>query len=175
MQEYGLQLAKMFLNPGARVLDIGGELSTRLSEVGFDVLATDFDHLPTPDQSLDAVMAFTLAQISPTAPGLVLTEFRRMLKPGGKLICAFPNVMHPASRLRTFCTGSPFEYGRRSRNLCVFTEGSLCRRLSETGFQTDYVAWAGAFKSPVARALCRLGVTAPADEGDGAWLFVVAH
>lgn len=95
------------LAPGARILDVGAgdspyrelfDAFTYLSndwgdtsyvpEVPVDVVAPAHD-LPLPDDDLDAVVCTQVLEHTPE-PWLVIEEFARVIRPGGKLILTAP-------------------------------------------------------------------------------------
>jgi len=113
------ELASRFLNPGARVLDLGcgrGGLIEQLDHppalmTGADAdwlslrehrlnsisrVATGGLSLPFGSQSFDLVLASWLFEHLPQ-PAETLSEVRRVLKPGGAIIFITPNGRHPVS------------------------------------------------------------------------------
>lgn len=126
------------LRPGARVLDAGcgsGQFAIALAERGARVAGLDLspemirrarnhaaDHgveipwhtgdvttLPDPLAVYDAILARVLLQFVPDVPA-ALREFRRVLKPGGRLLASVPGALSPiyrASWMRHLPGGDP--------------------------------------------------------------------
>ena len=73
-------------------------------------LVADARALPFPDRSFDAVVSFeTLEHV--VDGGALLDELRRVLIPGGRLICSTPNIRytaHPAFHLKEYEPGEFF-------------------------------------------------------------------
>jgi SAM-dependent methyltransferase len=208
VHEFGAHLAQQYLPAEASILDVGcgsGALSARLLDAGFSVLATDIELtgfqasvrskvwdagesvLPVPERSLDCVMALEILEHVEN-PLAVLRNFKRMLKPGGKLICSTPHTGHVRSRLRFLLTGSPSyfgpEYYEGSGHRVLLPDWLLGHHIRAAGFQTDRVAYAGEIETnPIFRAalpvltwLGRAALRIPrADAGDGTCVFFVAH
>ena len=100
-----------------------GALSIRLKQMGFDVTCCDIDpdlfkvedlsvqygelnlgKLPYEDASFDYVVSANgLHRL--WNPANALKEYSRVLKPGGTLICSFPNYAHISRRLRFLFSG----------------------------------------------------------------------
>ena len=116
-------IAALGCTPGDRVLDIAagtGTSSEPLADAGVDVIPADFSlgmlrvgrrrrpdlpftaadatHLPFAEGSFDAVtMSFGLRNVSD--PAAALTEFRRVTRPGGRLVvCEFSRPVNRAFR-----------------------------------------------------------------------------
>jgi demethylmenaquinone methyltransferase/2-methoxy-6-polyprenyl-1,4-benzoquinol methylase len=116
-------IAALGCTPGDRVLDIAagtGTSSEPLADAGVDVVPADFSlgmlrvgrrrrpdlpftaadatHLPFAEGSFDAVtMSFGLRNVSD--PAAALTEFRRVTRPGGRLVvCEFSRPVNRAFR-----------------------------------------------------------------------------
>lgn len=84
---------------------------------------------PFADASLDAVLASNLFEhLYPAELERALTEIRRVLRPGGKLIIVQPNFKY-AFR----------EYFDDYTHVAIFTEVSLTDRLQVAGFRVDRV------------------------------------
>jgi SAM-dependent methyltransferase len=126
------------LQPGSRVLDAGcgsGQLAIALVERGMTVTGVDLSpamirranahamergaliewrtgditHLADPLAVYDAIFARVLLQFVPDVPA-ALREFRRVLRPGGRLLASVPGALSPiyrASWLRHLPGGDP--------------------------------------------------------------------
>lgn len=55
-----------------------------------DLIQADFRHLPFADESFDYVVSFGAVEHDVQGPEDALREFRRVLKPDGKLLCSVP-------------------------------------------------------------------------------------
>lgn len=121
------RFAARVLQPGMRVLDIAsgaGYGSAMLEQVGCHVTAGDYDEsalrlarqvvsevlqcnalqLPFADAVFDAVVSFETIEHVATGD-IFLKEVRRVLKPGGILICSTPNIaftVHPWYHLKEY-------------------------------------------------------------------------
>lgn len=115
--------------PGSRVLDVAcgvGYGSGMLSEAGLDVVGLDCDRklveragvawpavqfvhgdaleLPFDDETFDAVVSFETIEHVTDAEAF-LGQLRRVLRPGGLLLCSTPNIrytFHPAFHLKEY-------------------------------------------------------------------------
>lgn len=111
------------LEPNDRLLDAGcgtGQFATAFALSGYNVAAIDLspemigravehgrelgvdvewhvgsiDAVPAPDAAFDAIHARVVLQFVPD-PAAALTEFRRVLKPGGRLYISVPGALSP--------------------------------------------------------------------------------
>ena len=111
------------LRPGARVLDVGcgsGQWAVALARRGGEVTGVDLSPkmiaraerhaaeagvtvrwqvgeaagIPGPDAAHDAVLARVVLQLVPDVPA-ALAEFRRVLRPGGRLLASVPGALSP--------------------------------------------------------------------------------
>jgi 2-polyprenyl-3-methyl-5-hydroxy-6-metoxy-1,4-benzoquinol methylase len=111
------------LKPGSRLLDAGcgsGQYAVAFAQLGYRVTAIDlapemiararrhgeergvavewrigaFGRLPDPLAVYDAIHARMVLQFAPDVPA-VLHEFRRVLKPGGRLYASVPGALSP--------------------------------------------------------------------------------
>ncbi|NQT32163.1 MAG: class I SAM-dependent methyltransferase [Candidatus Omnitrophica bacterium] len=160
------------LAPGKKgaLLDAGagqGFLSEKLQAAGFSVYATDLDlgkfkvpsiecrkadlneDLPFQDSFFDHVICVeTIEHLE--NPHHLIREFRRVLKPGGDLVIATPNILNIHARLRYLLRGSPdwlhaevdkceaknlYEYLRKHINPMGFIE--LRHIFKENGLNVD--------------------------------------
>ncbi|MBN1586483.1 MAG: class I SAM-dependent methyltransferase [Candidatus Omnitrophica bacterium] len=143
------------LKPG-RALDLGcgsGVMASRLKEMGHEVYGIDIssnaiqklrergiegqtanleEALPLSDAEFDLVWCTELLEhvANPTA---LLTEIRRVLKPGGRLLLTTPNSAHIAYRL-LHLLGKTCSEVQHSEHLRFFSAASLKTLLEQTGF-----------------------------------------
>ena len=111
------------LRPGARVLDVGcgsGQWAVALARRGGEVTGVDLSpamvaraerhaaeagvavrwhvgeaaRVAGPDAAYDAVLARVVLQLVPDVPA-ALAEFRRVLRPGGRLLASVPGALSP--------------------------------------------------------------------------------
>ena len=139
--------------PGALVLgmDFSQEMLKRAGQGRY--VAADALHLPLPDASVDVVtIAFGLRNLPEPAQGLL--EFRRVLRPGGRLVvCEFSSPVVPVFRevYRRYLTrlmpvaarrltSDPEAYQYLARSIGAWPDQpGLARWLQEAGFAQ--VAW----------------------------------
>ncbi len=112
-----------FVDPGSRILDVGcgsGEVAQRIKEKGYEIAALDFSPvavelardlgldcrvadldtgIPFPDSTFDAVWAGDVIE-HVFDPISFLKEIRRVLGPGGSLLCTIPYDLKLTTRLR---------------------------------------------------------------------------
>lgn len=112
------------IRAGARVLEFGAGTGTQAQQLhmkGFDVVAIDLSHsnyspdrvfpvidydgrhIPLPDHSVDVIFSSNVLEHVEDLPQ-ILSEFRRVLTPGGYCVHLMPSV---AWRAWTFVTGIP--------------------------------------------------------------------
>lgn len=169
---FAIRLALTHLRPGAAILDIGnapGFLAWALHRQGFgihginlsdawnstyptpalvrefNVRAVDIEReaLPYADASFDAIM-FTevLEHIATKHPSRLLPEFRRVLKPGGRVIFSTPNVCNLsnivalATGLNVFWKPEMF-YGSMDRHNREFTPSEVRQLFRDAGFHAE--------------------------------------
>ncbi|MCM8773141.1 MAG: methyltransferase domain-containing protein [Candidatus Omnitrophica bacterium] len=119
-------------NNKGKVLDLGcgdGRTGKRLLDLGFSVEACDMDKerfkfhgeipfmtvnlnrpLPYKDNSFDYVIFMEVIEHIYN-PSFVISEIRRVLRRGGRLVLSTPNILNIGSRLRFFIEGS-FDFFR---------------------------------------------------------------
>ncbi|HZS87069.1 MAG TPA: methyltransferase domain-containing protein [Chloroflexota bacterium] len=134
-----VQDAARCLPPGSRVLDVGAaeapyrELFAHCEYVTADLAATEYHDfsahppdivcditaIPLPDASQDAILCTEVLEHVPE-PDVALSEFRRLLVPGGHLFVTTPFVW--------FLHEQPYDFYR-------YTPFSLERLLVDAGFQ----------------------------------------
>jgi 2-polyprenyl-3-methyl-5-hydroxy-6-metoxy-1,4-benzoquinol methylase len=111
------QFALAFAARGARVtgVDLSPEMIRRASEhaaargMTIDWRTGDVTHLSDPFAVYDAIHARVLLQFVPDVPA-ALREFRRVLRPGGRLLASVPGALSPiyrASWMRHLPGGDP--------------------------------------------------------------------
>ena len=148
-----------------RVLDAGagpGTLSRMLSSAGFKVSACDINpgvfsqeglrcdkadlsgRLPYQDAEFDHVVLIdTLEHLE--NPWNAVRELSRVLKRGGLVIVATPNVLHVVYRIAVLLTGETpgFSFGdyRNNRHITPIPLWSLERMLAEAGFKLEKVTY----------------------------------
>jgi len=96
----------------------------------FECLPVDGRHLPFPDESFDVITAWHVIEhvgdIRQT-----LTEWRRVLKPGGVMALETPDASSPKVRRR----GAGYEKFWRPEHTYVFTPKNLGRFITQAGFE----------------------------------------
>jgi 2-polyprenyl-3-methyl-5-hydroxy-6-metoxy-1,4-benzoquinol methylase len=122
--------------------------SDRLSFVGITTIA----HLELDDRSLDGVLCSSVLEYVPD-PTACLTEFARVLKPGGLLLVSVPNRNSIVRRMQLACHRLGGLLGKRwcrfldySRH--QYTKPEFERLLVETGFSGERLV---PFGSPLPR------------------------
>jgi SAM-dependent methyltransferase len=93
------------------------------------------DQLPLPDSSIDLVLLVHALEMSST-PNALMTELRRVLTGGGRLIVVTPNRQGPWASSDL----SPFGFGR------PYSRGQLRSLFAEVGFEAE--AWTSALHMP---------------------------
>jgi 2-polyprenyl-3-methyl-5-hydroxy-6-metoxy-1,4-benzoquinol methylase len=178
--EFALRRAFLLghLAAGERVLDVGcgeGRFASELARAGVRVVGADVaeeplrrarerdpgldlrllddseDPWPLEDACFDAVWAGeTIEHIADTARWL--SEVRRVLRPGGRLLLSTPN--HPPLLLLRFALSRrafAAHFDPRSDHLRFYTRATLTRLLGEFGFQE--ISMRSAAGAPGARRL----------------------
>lgn len=142
------------LPAGARVLDFGcgrGVLLKALLDRGYEAhgtevsrhaaegadpraqirIANNLVNANYPDEHFDQIIVWHVLEHL-TNPRETLQEMRRILRPGGRIVVAVPNFASWQSQL----FGAAWFHLDLPRHLFHFTENSLQRLLTETGFLT---------------------------------------
>jgi len=205
VHEHAADLLGRYVQPGSKLLEVGagsGALASRLTDAGFDVVATDLEpnqswihplDLDRPHDSQAAAGTFAAVVCVETIehlenPRAALRSMRTKLDRGGFLLLSTPNVDHPHSRLRMLLTGEPMLFGRdlyySTGHITPLPEWLLVEHLKASGFAVSVVESAGdiGFGSKLRRAahqvemafLRIVGARNHATRGDGLCLFVVA-
>jgi SAM-dependent methyltransferase len=117
-----------FMPAAQGVVNWPGEGPNRVSLVADDAL-------PLPDASVDRVLAVHALEMAASAPGQ-LSEIRRVLAPGGRLLLAVPNRAGMWARAET----TPFGYGH------PFGRGQLTTLLRQAQFEP--MGWSVALAVP---------------------------
>jgi 2-polyprenyl-6-hydroxyphenyl methylase/3-demethylubiquinone-9 3-methyltransferase len=160
-------LARYLVEAGARVLGVDAaeemitlarELASRdvaSSQLRFEHIAT-IAHLPLPNQSLDGILCSSVLEYVPD-PAACLTEFARVLHPGGLLVVSVANRISVVRKAQVATHGLGRVLGRR---WCAFLDYShneyaaagFRQLLKEQGFATAKVI---PFGSPIPHWLQR--------------------
>ncbi|HST25525.1 MAG TPA: methyltransferase domain-containing protein [Gaiellaceae bacterium] len=155
--------------PGDRVLDLGcaaGAISDYLTGLGCATVGVDAEplaidrarelfpeltfqlanvaRLPFEDGSFDKAVAADLVEhLDDATVRAMLTETRRVLRPGGTLSLYTPNPKHPIERLKKrnlILAENPTHIGLRDW-------GTLVRMVREAGYEVDRSEWRPSFIS----------------------------
>ena len=126
-------LARAYLDGNEVVgVDVDRAALAEAAKLGLETLWADADEpLPFPDGSFDAVVAGELLEHL-RFPDRALAEARRLLRPGGVLVCSVPNSYRLKSRLR-FLLGRPPEFADDPTHLRIFAAADVLRLLA--GFE----------------------------------------
>jgi len=147
-------------------LDIARAAVARVRGAGFEArLITDPPSLPLDDGSADVATVFEVLEHL-VEPQALLTEVRRMLKPGGRLLVTVPNSAYWLRRIELGLLGRFNPYGDaesaqrpwRDPHVRFFTRSSLTRLLGEAGFADIR---AGGHGHPVFSLRTRVEATPP--------------
>ncbi|OIR07140.1 ubiquinone biosynthesis O-methyltransferase [mine drainage metagenome] len=168
LHEFMANLARQHIKPGGTVLDIAagsGAMSQRMSDMGYQVAATDYVkdnfrlHSSIPfisinlndffskqyQQPFDAVMASEIIEHLEN-PRHFARECFKLVSPGGKLILSTPNIESPASiacflRSGTFLWFADKEY-RVDGHITPLSQWQLHKCFTEAGL---VFRWKGSF------------------------------
>lgn len=163
--------------PGADVLEVGvtpGQFTELLVASGYQVSGVDLDPstrralwarlgvevrqanlerepIPFPDEAFDQVVFSEVIEHLVYSPIPVLREFRRVLRPGGRVLISTPNELYLKSRLRTILrmllwqsasTREEFRHqmqlegaARYTTHSRTYTMGELCWLVEQAGFR----------------------------------------
>lgn len=164
--------------PGERVLDLGcaaGAVTHFLSTFGVDAVGVDaepeaierartlfprlrFDEgdvtaLPYEDGSFDKAVAADLVEhLDDRAFAGLLSETRRVLRPGGTLSLYTPNPAHPIERLKEH----DLVLARNPTHIGLRRSSALVAALADAGYDVDLSEWRPSF-FPGLRVVERLG------------------
>jgi SAM-dependent methyltransferase len=108
------------------------------------------DSLPLPDSSMDLVITVHALEMSPR-PHAFMTELRRVLASGGRLVIVAPNRKGPWARSDL----SPFGFGR------PYSRTQIRSLFAEVGFEAE--AWTTALHMPPAASRPFLGAAGAFD------------
>jgi len=187
LRRYMKRGGRVVLDIGCREAPIGHLLAGENTVVGVDLcprtmltgdasalgkgyralLLADAEDLPIADEQADLVLATDLLEHA-LVPERMLSEFRRVLKPGGELLVTVPNLVSFNNRV-SICLGygaglelhrlltlrSPFlplggpRYPDQRLHIRWFTRNSLARVLKATGFRVRSMRGYDAFLSRV--------------------------
>ena len=139
----GVERVLAFMPAGQGVIDwpSGNGSATALVEE---------DSLPLPDSSMDLVIAVHALEMSPR-PHAFMTELRRVLTGGGRLVIVAPNRKGPWARSDL----SPFGFGR------PYSRTQIRSLFAEAGFEAE--AWTTALHMPPAASRPFLGAAGALD------------
>lgn len=68
-----------------------------IAEAAAGIEVGDVERMPFPDETFDAAVCFRVLDFTPR-PGVALTEFARVLRPGGRLVLSMLGALSPIKR-----------------------------------------------------------------------------
>lgn len=141
------------LPPAARLLDAGcgeGLLVEKYRAAGRSIVGLDLDFasewvrrgdildMPFADHEFDAVLMLDVIEhLAITDQPRALAEAHRVLRPGGRLVIAIPNLAHLASRLVFLTAGRLVRTARVNKHPGDRPIGEYLEILAESGFVVE--------------------------------------
>jgi len=144
-----------------------GTMAATLAEAGAELVVWDLEQTPypLPDDSFDAVVLTEVLEHLREYPADVLTESRRLLRPGGLLVLTTPNAAYVLNRIRILAGRSVYTplndwlYGLpHARHAREYTKGELELLVRHAGLEPVTVTGrhfylSGGRRSPVRKAV----------------------
>lgn len=153
----------------AQLRDLG------ISEAVAHVEVGDVERMPFPDETFDAAVCFRVLDFTPS-PGVALTEFARVLRPGGRLVLSMLGALSPIKRewWRRFLPD--YQGDTIGNNILPWELETLLttlgwRLLEQFG---EYGAMGGG-ENPSSKVARRLSDQRLRQAGASSWWFVVAR
>jgi len=137
--------------------DISATAVAQAQANGLDAqVVADASDLPFEDESFSGVVAVEVLEHL-FEPQAAVTEFRRVLRPGGILFVSLPNVAYWRRRAELLLLGRfdplgddlSIEEPWRDPHIRFFTTSTLRRMLTRAGFRADVRGYAGALLADI--------------------------